>query len=106
MPKIRGHRYGGIHGICVLIREKYANNYKVIGNMSSLSTLWLFFSGDAFSFPFTLGVTYLPGEGSTHYNKDMFNDLVEDILNIKEKYDAPICIVGELTPVLVILMIL
>ena len=95
MPKVRAHRYGGAHGICVLIRDKFANYFKVIDNLSSLSTLWLSFSGNAFSLPFILGVTYLPGEGSTHYDEDMFDNLLEDLVTLKEQYDTPICIVGD-----------
>ena len=42
MPKHQSHRYGGIHGICVLVRDKYSHHYKVINDLSSLSILWLF----------------------------------------------------------------
>ena len=48
MPKRESYRYGGIHGICVLVREKYSKHCKVIDNLSSLTTLWLFFPKDVF----------------------------------------------------------
>ena len=40
--------------------------------------------------------SYIPGENSIYYDKDLFNSLSEDILLIKEQYDVPICIVGDL----------
>ena len=96
LPKSRGQRYGGFHGICVLIREKYINSCKKLDNLSSPSTLWLSFSGNLISLPFILGITYIPGENSIYYDHDIFNTLSEDILLIKEQYDVPICIVGDL----------
>ena len=96
MPKRESYRYGGIHGICVLVREKYSKHCKVIENLSSLSTLWLFFPKDVFKVSFVLGITYLPGEISKHHDKEMYSNMLEDILKLKERYDVPICIVGDL----------
>ena len=96
MPKSRGNKLGGFHGISVLLREKYANHCKQLDYLSSPSTLWLSFSGNIFSVPFILGVTYIPGENSTYYDKEIFNTLSEDLLIIKEQYDVPICTVRDL----------
>ena len=49
-----------------------------------------------FKLSFVLGITYLTGEISKHYDKEMFSNMLEDILKLKESYDVPICIVGDL----------
>ena len=38
---------------------------------------------------------YIPHEASKYHDSDLFDELAEDIINIKSKYDAPICMIGD-----------
>ena len=40
-PKIKKHKYGGIHGICILVKAHLAINCHIIDTLSSESILWL-----------------------------------------------------------------
>ena len=45
MPrKSKTHKYGGIHRICILVKNAYASNYSVVTKFMSESALWLHIS--------------------------------------------------------------
>ena len=44
MPKkLERHKYGGIHGICVFIKERISHHCTIIDNFVSESVLWINF---------------------------------------------------------------
>ena len=45
MPKkLERHKYGGIHGICVFIKERISHHCTIIDNFVSESVLWINFN--------------------------------------------------------------
>ena len=53
MSKInKSHRYGGIHGLCILVRNSLAKHCKIINDLTSDSIIWLMI--DVFSFSFVI----------------------------------------------------
>ena len=63
--------------------------------MQSPYVLWVRFENSAFSLPCIIGAVYLPGENSRHKDEGMFDQLAEDIFNLKQTYDLPIFMIGD-----------
>ena len=91
----KAHHYGGIHGICVLFKEKYEGNIHIIDDTTSESILWLKVDKQAFNFEFVIGSVYVPHEGSIYHNNSIFEHLADDYISIKSKYDLPVCLLGD-----------
>ena len=70
--KCKTHKYGGIHGICILVKNQFAMNCTVIHEMTSESILWVHVTKHVIGREFILGSVYLPHEGSTHYHEEVF----------------------------------
>ena len=74
MPrKSKTHKYGGIHGICILVKNAYASNCSVVTEFMSESVLWLHNSRPVIGYEFLLGAVYLPHEASTYYNNNIYS---------------------------------
>lgn len=91
----RMHKYGGIRGLCMLVRKSLSKYANVTDEHCSNNVLWVYFDKNAFGLPCIFGSVYLPHEASKYYNSEMFDDLAEDIINIKSKYNTLICILGD-----------
>ena len=90
MPrKSKSHKYGGIHGICILVKNAYVSNCSVVTEFMSESVLWLHISESVIAYEFILGAVYLPHEASTYYSDNVFEYLIDDMTTIKAKYDVP-----------------
>lgn len=92
--KKSGHKYGGIHGLCVLVRNNFVSFVEVL-ELSSESVLWLKVSKGLAGEDFILGAVYVPHEGSVHYNDDVFDNIAQDVSNINNEYNVPIILIGD-----------
>ena len=61
--KCKKHKYGGIHGICVLVKKKYSKYIHTVQETCSESILWLKVDKEAFGHEFILDAVYLPHAG-------------------------------------------
>ena len=77
------HKLGGIHGLCIFVKKTYIDNVSIITDTKSDCILWLEVSKPIFGEEIVIGAVYLPHEGSQFHNDDIFNDLAEDIQNLK-----------------------
>ena len=72
------------------------NNVQFINDLNSDCVQWVKINKNAFGFEFILGSIYIPHEGSKYFSNTIFEDLEDDIVNIKSKYDSvPICLIGD-----------
>ena len=98
MPrKSKSHKYGGIHGICILVKNPYASNCSVVTEFMSESVLWLHINKSVIGYEFilALGAVYLPHEAATYYSDDVFEYLIDDMTTIRAKYDVPTILMGD-----------
>ena len=92
---INSHQYGGVHGICMLIRNNIVNHSKLITGVQSPYVLWVQFNEEAFGFSCVIGSVYLPGT-KTHKDSEMFETIYDDIFYLKGILELPICLIGEM----------
>ena len=62
--KVKINKYGGIHRICILLKNTYASNCLVVTELMSESVLWLHISQSVIGYEFILGAVYLSHEAS------------------------------------------
>ena len=88
-------QYGGFHGMCILMKNSIFECSTRIQPTLSESVIWVKVGSELLGFPFILGAIYLPCEGSIHYSHEVFDDLCNDIVDIKSKHNAPFCLLGD-----------
>ena len=97
MPKkLERHKYGGIHGSCVFIKDRILHHCTIIDNFVSESVLWIHFNKNVSGFAFILGAVYLSHEASDYHHEDIYEFSADDIITIKALHDVPI-ILGDHT---------
>ena len=87
--------YGGIYGITILYKDKNVEYVKFIENTNSECILWVKIDKNAFSYEFIMGAEYIPHEITIYCKKDIFETFEEEFINIKIKYDLPVCLIGD-----------
>ena len=87
------HRYSGVHGLQIYIREELSANCTLLQDkdLQSNFIMWV----KVFD-SFILGNCYIPHEASKHYQVDLFDDIAIDICCLKSKFDMPIILTGDL----------
>ena len=80
---INTHRNGGVHGLCMMVKDKFAAHAQLLTDIQSPYVLWVKFHKEAFGFGCILGSAYLPGENSIHKDNEMYDTIANDILNLK-----------------------
>ena len=93
---LNSHRYGGVHGLCMIVKNNIAEHAQIITEIQSPYILWVKFNKEAFGVACIIGSAYLPGENSIHKDKEMFDVITEDIFVLKNTYNLPICLIGDL----------
>lgn len=88
------HRYGGVHGLCILIKNDKAEFVTEI-DYNTESVLWIKVDKNITGFEFILGAVYIPHEGSVHYDVDVYDNIANDVINISDKYQLPILLIGD-----------
>ena len=79
----------------MLVKDHISKYASLLDEYSSCHVLWVYFNKNAFGLPCIFGSVYIPHEASKYHDSDLFDELAEDIVNIKSKYDAPICMIGD-----------
>ena len=59
---ISEHQYGGVHGLCMLVRNNLSKHTELISGVCSPYVLWVKFSEKAFGVSCIIGSIYLSGE--------------------------------------------
>ena len=90
------YRYGGVHGLAMIVKENIATHAQLLTDMQSPYILWVKFSKKAFGLACIIGSAYLPGQESDHKDDEMYVPISEDIFKLRNTYNLPICIVGDL----------
>ena len=94
-PRIKKHKYGGIHGICILVKAHHAINCHIIDTLSSESILGLHVNNKVLGYDCIIGAVYIPYEMSDYYHDDIYDFLADDIVSIKVTFDIPIILLGD-----------
>ena len=92
------HQYGGVHGLCMLVKNNIVNHSKPVEGVNSPYVLWIKFNEKAFGLSCIIGSVYLPGEGSDHAknDKEIFETIYDDIFYLRDKIKLPICLIGDM----------
>ena len=85
--------YGGVHGMCVLVKDNISSSAKIIGGTSPSSIMWMYLRNTPCDV--VLGSVYIPCENSKHYSDELFQNLLSDIALIEGKFKAPIIVAGD-----------
>ena len=88
-------KHGGIHGICILVKDCLVKHCSKTTDSVSDCVLWLHLAIPGSNCKFTLGSVYIPHEGSIHFEQSMFDDICTDIAQLKAQSDAPILLLGD-----------
>ena len=88
------YNYGGIHGISALISPDLKDAVELIPDAQSECVLWLIIKSFRHGH-FIIGSVYMPFDTSRFHFDDAFGQIEQDILNLKIKYDLPICLAGD-----------
>ena len=91
----RNHKFGGIHGLCVLVRRNIAQHVKIWSHGSSECVLWLLIDKSVVGVELVLGAVYIPHEGSIHYEEDIFDHITEDIIHVCSVTMKPLILIGD-----------
>ena len=59
------------------------------------SVFWLKINQKAFNFEMIIGAVYFLHEGSKYYSRDCFDNLGENLVDIKAKYNIPVLLIGD-----------
>ena len=49
--KVSKHKFGGIHGLCMLVNKTLSNYAKLLDEYNSNNVLWVYFDNNAFGLP-------------------------------------------------------
>ena len=89
------HKLGGIHGLCILMKNKLFEKSQKIENTCSECILWIKLDKDVTGFELILGAVYLPCEGSIYHHHDIFSDIAQDLITLKSDFNIPVCLIGD-----------
>ena len=69
----KSYRYGGIHGLCILVKKRLSKHCTIITDLTSDSILWLLIDKHVLGFSFVIAGVYLPNESSVHHHSSQRN---------------------------------
>ena len=73
------YRYGGVHGLCMIVKEEISKHARQINETQYLYVLWVKFENEAFGFECIIGSVYLPGEILRRKHNEMYRTIANDI---------------------------
>ena len=85
-----------LHGLSLIARKELFPFSKKILNTKSKCVLWVVFGFSNSDFAFIVGAIYIPGECSKFADKNDFEKICEDIITLKNKYNCPLIILGDM----------
>ena len=77
------------------MKEGIALNCVMLCDFISESILWLYGNDKVMRYDFILGAVYLPHDMSVHYHDDIFDQLSDDIITIRAKYNVFIMLLAD-----------
>ena len=89
------HPYGGIHGVCMLIKNDIEKQVTLIEDTVSDSLLCIRFHSRETKNGFIICALYIPHEGSPYCSSDIFEVIADDLMNLNVKYALPIILAGD-----------
>jgi len=89
------HKYGGIHGIGIFVKNSIYGHISVIPDTTSDSTLWIKIEETLLGYEVLLGAVYIPHENSVFHKPEIFDDLYNDIMTLSCTYNTSICLIGD-----------
>ena len=92
---INTHRFGGVHGLCMLVKNDIASHAQLLTDIQSPYILWVKFRKEAFGIECSIGSVYLPCASGHHKYNNMFDAIRNDVWNLKINYNVPICLIGD-----------
>ena len=93
--KTKQFPYGGVHGVCVLIKSIYCKYVLPVLGMRSAFVQWVLIKKEAFGQGFIIGGAYFPHEGSRYAQGGMFEDLLLDLSDLNGRYQLPVILLGD-----------
>ena len=93
-PKIKKPKYGGIHGICILVKAHLAINCHSIDTLSSESILLLHVNNKVLGYDCIICAVYIPHEMSDYYHDHIYDFIADDIVSIKVTFLYSYYIIG------------
>ena len=93
---VPSHRYGGIHGLCMLVKNEFKDHTTLLKETQSPHVLWVKFNKGAFGIACIIGSVYLPGANSEHRDNERLDTITNDIFILKNSYNLPICLIGDM----------
>ena len=82
--------------MCLLMKKHVFDFSERIQGTTSPSIIWVKIYKEILGYEFILGSVYLPCEGSFYHNSDVFDSLIQDVIDIKCRYNVPLCLIGDL----------
>ena len=71
-----------------LVQIENKKNCAMLSDFISESILWLYVNARVMGYDFILGAVYFLHEMSVHYHDDIFDQLSDDIITIRAKYNV------------------
>jgi hypothetical protein len=94
--KLTKHKFGGIHGLGILVKKEYSEFVTVVEGTVSKCVLWLHLNSEAFGTDIIIGGVYIPGENSVFHDADCYEDIEKDIVFLNANYaDSGIVLLGD-----------
>ena len=93
---VPSHRYGGIHGLCMLVKNEFKDHATLLKETQSPYVLWVKFNKETFGIACIIGSVYLPGENSRHRDNERLDTITNDIFILRNSYNLPICLIGDM----------
>ena len=75
--KNKSHKHNGIHGMCILVKEKLMDNIKQIEGQHD-STIWIKVADPLTNSDLIIGSIYIPHENSKYFESNTFDKLQDD----------------------------
>ena len=93
--KEKSHKYHGIHGMCILVKEYLQDHIKEIKSKHN-SSQWIEVSNPQTKSSVIIGSVYIPHEKSKYFDENTFDKLQDDLTTIQASYPvSPILLVGD-----------
>ena len=83
-------KYGGVHGIMVLFKNNLEGTIEEIPSKTEC-VLWIKFINKN-TFQGIFGCTYIPCESSKYYYHEIFDEIENDVIELRAKFKLPICL--------------
>ena len=92
---VNTHRFGGVHGLCMLVKNNIASHAQLLTDIQSPYILWVKFRKEAFGIECIIGSVYLPVDTGDYADNNWFEAIQNDVWNLKINYNVPICLIGD-----------